>query len=310
MKKELTKENKNVEKIIKLAGHHTFTEEILDKTAQNSLKSISEFYKILKDKGFDISQVVEETVKTNWHNDKEKRKLFEHIIKVFDISGITEGEKYVLMNMSILPSEYIEINDIKEWIGLVSNDDINSLVNKGWVKKEEGSHRIMMHQIIQEATRYQTKPDVEKCRKLVNGLTDEMSCKAGENRLNKVKYLEIGVSIINSINENDVDIATLASNMAIIYKDKGEYEKAEEYQKKTIEIFEKVLEAKHPILAISYINITTLYLQMKQLEKEEHYCQKGVDIFAIALPNGHPYLQTALKWQQAIKSVKSKNTIP
>ena len=59
----------------------------------------------------------------------------------------------------------------------------------------------------------------------------------------------------------------------------GEFQKALEYQRKSIEIREGILGYKHPLLANSYYNISTLYEDLKECLKAKVYAQKAIDIW-------------------------------
>jgi preprotein translocase subunit SecA/nephrocystin-3 len=70
----------------------------------------------------------------------------------------------------------------------------------------------------------------------------------------------------------------------------GRYDQALEYQQKALAIFEEVLDATHPYLAISYNNIGGTYSRMGRYEEALDYYQKALAIFEEVLDATHPYL--------------------
>ena len=112
--------------IVELAGLHTLTIELLAKTAKNAGLRLEELYERLIVQGFNLEGIKEE-VGITWHSEKGSKKLFEHLKKVFDLSNINENEKYILANLSILPSVLIPKSDVKEWLKLESLEDVNAL---------------------------------------------------------------------------------------------------------------------------------------------------------------------------------------
>jgi hypothetical protein len=133
-------------------------------------------------------------------------------------------------NLSILPSVYIDINDICRWLGLTRKDSLNALVHKGWLQRS--GLRIFMHQVIREAVAHQTQPTCRQCNKLINSIADHLHYKPGENPLEKKVYLPFADSILHHLSEEDRDLATLASNLSVIYRELGKLYKALEYQQR------------------------------------------------------------------------------
>ncbi len=54
------------------------------------------------------------------------------------MSGLTKEEQYVLANISVLPAIYIPSEHISEWLELKTKEDINRLIDKGWLKLNPG----------------------------------------------------------------------------------------------------------------------------------------------------------------------------
>ncbi|MCP4135633.1 MAG: ATP-binding protein [bacterium] len=150
---DIEKNDPVVDTIIGFAGFHTLTVELLAKTARNAALGIKELFDKLSDAGFNLNEVIKDKVDTFWHDEKAKKKFFEHMVKVFELSGVTEKEKYVLMNLSILPAVDIEMARVREWLGLEDNEEVNSLVNKGWLEREK--RFVRMHPVVQEVVRFE-----------------------------------------------------------------------------------------------------------------------------------------------------------
>ncbi|HLP46443.1 MAG TPA: tetratricopeptide repeat protein, partial [Candidatus Kapabacteria bacterium] len=119
-----------VDNIVTLSGYHTLTVELLARTAYHAGMGARKLYEILKEKGFNLNEVAgvgNEKVATVWHNEKEKRRFFDHLVKVFDIVGVTEEELSVLVNLSVLPAVYIPMEWVREWLELKDNNEVTSL---------------------------------------------------------------------------------------------------------------------------------------------------------------------------------------
>jgi len=162
------KDDAYVIKTVKLAGYHTLTVELLAKTAKSADFEIRALYEMLRDKGFNLNEVIKEQVTFVWHGEKDRKKFFEHILKVFNLIHLSEKENYILTNLSILPPEWIQKYKLKEWLKLDSKEEINLLVEKGWVNQEES--KVQMHKIIAETIKCKNKPNFHKCKNLVSSI--------------------------------------------------------------------------------------------------------------------------------------------
>jgi tetratricopeptide (TPR) repeat protein len=86
--------------------------------------------------------------------------------------------------------------------------------------------------------------------------------------------------------------------------DQGDYEKAIQYYKKALEIWENTLPPNHPLLATSYNNnIDNVYNQMEEYSKARSFYEKNLEISQKNLSPNHPLLATT---QRSIERVKQK----
>ena len=299
-----------MEKIVDRCGRHTLSVELLAKTAEHAAMPLTDFYGVLEKKGFDLTGVVDHEVLTSRHKKKEKTTFFKHLLKIFDLSGVTDAERLILANLSVLPPMYIDIDDVREWLDLKDIDAVNSLVVKGWLRKEAEGFGIFMHQVIQEVVRYHTSPDEKTCKNLIVSLTNKLYLEPTENPMDKKKYIIFAETLLRYIDKKDESPATLSNNLAAIYRHMGSLKKALEFQLKALDIFEQVLDKNHPSLAVSYNNLALIYKDFKDYESAATYGEKAVAILQHLFPNGHPNLETAKRNLEGIrKGVEGKSSV-
>jgi len=316
------KDDLNLHRVLELAGYHTLTVELLARMAHRALQSLADLRCTLEKKGFNLNEVIQRDVTTLWDDGEKKRRFFDHILKVFPISGLEEEEKYILMNLSLLPSVFIEIKKLCIWLGLADNKGINSLVEKGWLK--ESGWKIFLHQVMAEAIYYQSKPDVRKAKHLITALEESLSCKPGENRLERQYLLHFVESVVIRLkNEKDKALAGLINNLALLCKALGQLRLALDYQLKAIEIYREVLSPDHPELAAAFNNVAEIYKNLGDFNRMIEYMQKAFEIYEDILPADHPELalsysnlslcyeelndfQLALKWQLKANKIAEK----
>jgi hypothetical protein len=278
---------------VERCGSHTLSVELLARTAQNAALPIKSLYEKLKTTGFNLNDVIGDKVHTFWHKNKERKRFFNHLLKIFDLSDVTKGELHILTNLSVLPPIYISISDFCEWMELKTKEDINSLVFKGWLKQE--GFTIFMHQVIQEVIRYKTSPDAKKCKNLIVSLAVCLKLNPGDNPITKKEYVIFAETLLQHIEKNDKGLATLSNNLSTIYQPMGNLEKALEFQLKALKIREDVSDKNHPDLATSYNNLALIYKDLKDYKSAVQYGEKAVAILQKVFPDGHPNPDAAIR---------------
>ncbi|MCX6582915.1 MAG: toll/interleukin-1 receptor domain-containing protein [Candidatus Aminicenantes bacterium] len=287
------RDDEAVDKIVEMCGYHTMTVELLAKTAHHAGMNIRSLYEALKSKGFNLNEVAGEKVSTFWNNENEKKRFFDHLVKVFDISSVTEEELSVLMNMSVLPAMYIPLGWVREWLKLKDNNLVVSLVEKGWLKRDEET-RLYLHPVMQEVVRYRAKPDAKECKMLIISLAYKLDLGPGDNPTLKKEYILYGESVVRALamefEEKDEALAALANELSIMYFYIGQLDRALEFQLKALAIREEVLDENHPDLAQSYNNVSMIYRDIGQLDRALEFQLKALAIREEILDKNHPSL--------------------
>ena len=101
----------------------------------------------------------------------------------------------------------------------------------------------------------------------LGGLTTESKKDELERLLLKLENIEIDEQKLN-----------LLFQITTIFRDMGEFEKALEYQKKSLKLNEEILGENHPDLEISYNNISTIYKSLGDLKKALEYQEKSLKL--------------------------------
>ncbi|MDD4523531.1 MAG: tetratricopeptide repeat protein [Methanosarcina sp.] len=89
-------------------------------------------------------------------------------------------------------------------------------------------------------------------------------------------------------------VATTLNNLALLYHQIGDYEKALPFYQRALDISENVLGPQHPSVATTLNNLAGLYESMGDYEKALPFCQRALDISENVLGPQHPDVATTL----------------
>lgn len=99
------------------------------------------------------------------------------------------------------------------------------------------------------------------------------------------ELLEISKSILE---DNDLNIATIYNNLAVVYLRKGQYERAENLAQKSLQIRSNKLGENHPDTADSYNVLAGVYERQRKHTKAEELYKKNISICEQVHGKNHP----------------------
>jgi tetratricopeptide (TPR) repeat protein len=145
--------------------YHTYTIELIAKQMEASFLSGEEMLTLFK-KGT-VSTDLTETVVGR----RSENTAFGHICSVFSTSQLSEEEKQLLRELSVLGITGVPANRFKEWAGLSSFEIVNRLIKRSWIRKEPGQ-RLSLHPLVGEVVRAILMPNAQNCYDFLARMTD------------------------------------------------------------------------------------------------------------------------------------------
>lgn len=166
---DVEEDDVHLDELIELVNRHTYTVELLAQHMENSGQTPEEMLQALKKEG--ILSLSEEVMSENM----KKQVAYENLLKMFKLFSLTEEEKAVLMYLSFMPTEGVNVRNFRAWADLDSTKIIKDLETKSWiVKNTEG---IALHPIIKEVVKQEIKACEENCCEFINRFTDTIEDK-------------------------------------------------------------------------------------------------------------------------------------
>lgn len=163
-------EKQSAKEIISYFDGHTLAVELIAKQINSGFSTPTKMLQKLKERG--ISKCGKENVILDKDNKISRKTPFEHISEVFDIADFDESKKYILANMSLIPRNGIKAELFADWCNLENYNDINSLVESGWVYREDDT--IKIHPLIAEVSQAYAEKNPEILEKYLESVIYEI----------------------------------------------------------------------------------------------------------------------------------------
>ena len=292
-----------VDELIETAYRHTLTVDLVaHQTAKiegYGKKTLSDYIKVLKESG--INSGINVAVYNNKDDNEKSDIIFEHIRTLFNLTALTEKEKYIMVNACLLPlsgmsvAEFESFIDLENYPNSESNDGwsedstISNLVKSGWIKRIDGEvPKITLHPIVSEVTVNELKPEIteDKCKNFFDSVSELID----KNDLKTLEaYKDIFISSADALLKNEDEISVgYVSDIACVLCDLAYYSESLCYYMKVLAIQEKVLPENHPAIAMEYNNVGSAYGELGDHKKALEYQLKALSIIEKVLPENHP----------------------
>ncbi len=288
-KKPLDEKSKGfVREIIDIVDGHTMTVELLAKQMTAGRITPEKMLSKLKEGG--IGDSGKEKVLTSKDGVRSAMRAYEHIRALFDVSGLSEDEVYILANLSLIPHTGIPTELFHDWCELDGYDDINELVHTGWVRCDKEKDFLSLHPVIGDLVfdlLNERNVDVEK---LLSNLTEFLKKENFENSgFEGVSELAIFLSKF-SIKTGHITTTYAKKHnflkiIIFLYDTTGtlnnqlyKFKIAEEFYIKALEIKNNIYGKKHIETATSYNNLGLLNEQIGCWYKSEQYLLYALEI--------------------------------
>lgn len=276
-----------VRNLIKLAGCHTFTVELLAKGA-NCEDSLEKYYQDLKNEGFSFPDIEVETAHNN-----ATTTIAGHLKILFDRKTRSPIQMELLYDFSVLPAAAtLSKREIKDWFGI----DVNTceqLVKDGWLFREGG--RYAMHPLVKEILHLDPIP--ENTAKAFLGFVEDYQknyFQDDEKYTETIRKLSYAETVMRDVcgKKCTKQLGRILDNVGGAYWRVGQYEKAHDHYIKALLMKEKLLGRDDISTAATYNNIARVYQDQGDYPNAREYYKKALTVFEL---NGeHLSIATAL----------------
>lgn len=272
-------DNYYLDKILVLIEYHTVMLELLAKTANMEEKTLPEFYKLLVEKGFRMSN---EEVGSHHPLLQSEKRVTEQLKILFTISKCRIQDKDLLCQLSVIPAIPFQYKVVRNWIEIQHKSQLEYLVKTGWLKSDgKLVSTYIMHSVIASAIRFQNEDHLyEKCRYVIHSITKEMECGEQDHGSEKAYLIPFSWSISDVLRNHlcDEQDAEFLTNLAYIYYDIGNYDNAYLFFQRALKIDVQVSGSNSITVSSDYYNLADICYNMYQFSKSLLFLRKSLAI--------------------------------
>ena len=156
-----------VEEIIETVHRHTFAVELAANLLENGILPPERLLEKLREEKASLEN--EDKIIAIKDGQNSKATYYNHIHTLFSLYSISVEQQEIMRNLCFLPPAGISARIFADWLGLTDLNDINDLIETGFVQATT-RHTISLHPMIQEIALSETKPSVTGCHTLLNSL--------------------------------------------------------------------------------------------------------------------------------------------
>lgn len=242
-------DRKIIDDIIEIVDRHTMTVELIAKQLRTSeMEPIILYDKLKSLEG--ITSANKDKVKLRKDKKLNNKSIMMHLEVVFNTAKLSNFEKYILMNMSLIANVKIDKLEFMKWCDIDDAEGINSLIDKGWIEFRDS--KISLHQIIIDLVYNKLKPDADICKSITGYMTDMASMRIKNNIQKRNQYIKLIGIFAERISGCTVGLAEFYNEFAKLLSSRYK-EDCFKYYDKAAEIYQK-LNMKVKELAEVYFN--------------------------------------------------------
>ena len=210
-----------VDEIIATVHRHTFAVELAAKLLENGILAPQQLLEKLQREKASLEN--EDKIKAFKDGQSSNATYYYHIHTLFSLYSLSQEQRGIMRNLCFLPSGGISARLWAEWLQLRNLNDINDLIETGFVQSSL-RHTISLHPLIQEIAVSETAPSITSCHTLLDSLRKICLMHGIEVSYYK-KLFQTAENIIQFIEKNDIPQYLLFLEDVFPYMEKYHYQK-------------------------------------------------------------------------------------
>ena len=156
----------DIDEILRLVNFHTMTVELIARQMKASFIKPGKMLQMLNDTGLNLP--LKETI--HMRGVTEKHNSYYYIRQLFAFENLSDDKKHILMCMSLIPPNGIDVTLLGQLLNLESYDMVNGLIDNSWLMLDTENDMLQLHPVIRDVIEHELKPDPYNCADYVKSL--------------------------------------------------------------------------------------------------------------------------------------------
>ncbi len=281
--------------IVKGVEYHTLTIEIFAKSAKRNKWTLE----TVKDA---LSSDLKAGVNVNHTSEIKIDRIKSYLTSIFDISKLSNNEKYLLKQFTALPNQFIGYEFLSELLQrevLEWKEDfagtLEDLYEKGFVLKdievEKNKESYKMHPVLVEVLLPSLKPKFDDLKLLIDSIAKRLFFdQTKDNPIHKFKLIPLGEALLKqSYLKDNSKLTDVILSLSVVYKYFGSFKKAKELLIRRL----TSMQDKHGIKTVDVIwiksSLGNVYLELGEFYNArdilEEALSDSIELFGKKSPN-------------------------
>ncbi len=283
-------QQKCVEEIIDIVCGHTMTVELLAKQMKVGRVKPEKMLEKLKNGG--ISESGKEKVGTIKDGNVAMQSTYDHIQKLFDLSGLSEDEQYILANLSLIPFTGVSTELFYEWCELETYDTINNLIAEGWIRWDKAEDEISLHPLISEVIFSNKSTSYASYDKMLKNIIihlhdDENRCIYSKERTERAELIfGVAENLLRKKPKSKI-ISRFLTNAPVVFFGYGNWRCAVSCREYSLQISLSLYGEIDKNTATAYFNLGRIYSELKDYDNAKRNYEKSLEIRRLLFGDKH-----------------------
>jgi len=293
-KRRLSDEDaKRIHWVLDYVNGHTLAIELIAKLMASGRVSPKQMLEQLTDSG--ISGLTNGTIANRFG---KRQSVYDNVKSLFDMSGLSQAERYVMINLSLLPLSGVPFEVFVSLCDLSDSYDLDLLIKESWVRYCYETDTISLHPLIREVVFQETCVDLDVCGVLIAHVTEKLKQIWSYSKEEKQLYGEIGRSLYERFPKVDETLLELYEWVSAAMTILEQFEVADEIIKKCLKILEERNETNTVQAAQFYYRLGSNVMAKNDNRTAIEYLKRSIAILETAAPNSEKlaYMIKYLCW--------------
>ena len=283
--------------LLREVDYHTLTVELLAKTLQNHLGSLTLRALTAKLQRRELADP-ELQRRIALHHSPEETEVYLHLLTTFDCAGLDAGERLLLARCAALPpGGAYSAAQLEDWLQVgvdqaeevpylagpsrrTLHETLDRLDRKGWLTRSL-ENVFALHRMVQQAVLYQLQPGIGELGVVVKVFYEKIRFDTYTNftlLFPWIPYIEQLLTTLPESEQSATEVIELINNLGVVCRHLGQYEKSKNLLEKALIANLKRFGHEHPTIAVSQSNLATVYFNLGQYEKARELLENGLAI--------------------------------